>query len=99
MATKRRGKARMKAAEYEDKCLRRMDEIEGEMEVINDKKDAKWRRLRKQRIAIEARVRNTIKDESVNELNQTLNKVIKATLILTEAALPSHRVDSFLKDI
>ena len=59
----------MKAADYENKCLNRLDELSGEMNDINDKKDAKWRRLRKQRIAIEARVRNSNKDQSLNQQN------------------------------
>ena len=69
------------------------------MDVINDKKDAKWRKLRKQRIATQARMRNCNKSENVAEQNQMLNKVIKATLALTGAVLPQYQVNGFLNDV
>ena len=58
MQTKPRGKTKMQVDKYEQRCQKQLDQLSQKMNAISDKKDAEWLRLRKRKIACEARLRS-----------------------------------------
>ena len=46
MKSKPRGKEKMQFNQYEQKCLKQIDQISRKMNAISDKKDKEWLRLR-----------------------------------------------------
>ena len=53
----------MKMQDYESKCQAHIDQLSDQMAVINDKKNIMWLKLRKQKVAYKARLRNRQKKE------------------------------------
>ena len=56
------------------------------MDAIDNKQDSEWKRLRKQRIAYEARLRNRIfkskRDEKIQQMDLIIENVISMALQL-----------------
>ena len=64
------------------------------MEIIGDKKDAEWQRLRKQKIAYQARLRNRQKRQSALDQAALTDQVIE---MLKEEALKTVSGQSYQK--
>ena len=69
------------------------------MSEINDRKDPEWLKLRKQKIAYEARLRNRLCEKKRSDRNFTVDQVMKATVNLTIAMLPQDKVSEFMAEI
>ena len=48
----------MQVDAYEKRCQKKFDQLSRKMNAIADKKDKEWLKLRQQKIAYEARLRN-----------------------------------------
>ena len=69
------------------------------MSEINDRKDPEWLRLRKQKIAYEARLRNRLSEKKRSDRNFTVDQVMKAAVNFTVAMLPPDKVSEFKAQI
>ena len=69
------------------------------MSEINDRKDPEWLRLRKQKIAYEARLRNRLSEKKRSDRNCTVDQVMKAAVNFTIAMLPPDKVSEFKAQI
>ena len=73
LKTKPRGKKASEVVKYEQKCQQQIDQINRKMDAIANKKDKEWLKLRKQRIACEARLRNRRSEANKNSQLPMLN--------------------------
>jgi len=89
----------MQVDAYEKRCQKKFDQLNRKMNAIADKKDKEWLKLRQQKIAYEARLRN--RRNETNQVKQLtgLDDVIKSALALTASLLDDDQLYDFKKEI
>ena len=88
---RRSGKKKAKISDYRAKCHAKLVELDAQMELIGNKKDAEWKKLRKQRIAYQARLRNRFNEHSTLEKITQVTDVTKMVLQMALALLPDSQ--------
>ena len=82
MKTKPRGKAKMQVEKYEQRCKKQLEQISQKMNAISNRKDAEWLKLRKTKIACEARLRSRRSEANKAVQLPTLDLVVMEALSL-----------------
>ena len=103
--SKPRGKTKSNASDYQEKCNTKLKILKEKMEAIGDKKNLQWQKLRKQKIAYEARLRNRMHEDSRKKQVLQAPAVSKALLKMALAVLPPekqlelrHRISTEVQD-
>ena len=69
------------------------------MDAIGNKKDSEWKRLRKQRIAYEARLRNRMSKSKRNDQIQQMDLVIENVISMALQLCPSDNLKALKSDL
>lgn len=69
------------------------------MASINDKKDAEWQRLRKQKISYQARLRNRQAKENVIDQATLIEKVLEVIVNDSASTIPAEKIKAFYSAI
>ena len=97
--TKPRGKTKMQVDKYEQRCQKQLDQLNKKMNAINNKKDAEWLKLRKRKIACEARLRSRRSEATRTVQLPMLDQVLMEALSLAQAVIAPNQLADLKADL
>ena len=99
MKTKPRGKAKMQVEKYEQRCKKQLEQISQKMNAISNKKDSEWLKLRKTKIACEARLRSRRSEATRTVQLPILDRVLMEALSLAQAVVAPDQLADLKADL
>ena len=99
LKTKPRGKTKMQVDKYEVKCQKQLEQLNQKMKAIDNKKDREWLKLRKRKIACEARLRGRQSEAIRVKQLPMLDLMLQKALALTQELIGPDQLIDFKADL
>ena len=99
LKTKPRGKTKMQVDKYEVKCQKQLEQLSQKMKAIGNKKDREWLKLRKRKIACEARLRGRQSEAIRVKQLPMLDLMLQKALALTQELIGPDQLIDFKADL
>lgn len=87
-----RGKPQIATSDYLRKCRTQIAKLDSQMASINDRKNPEWLRLRKQKIAYQARLRNRETQAKIVDQTVIMEKVIEKIVSEAVQLIPAEKL-------
>ena len=89
----------MQVDKYEQRCQKQLDQLTQKMNAIADKKNAEWLKLRKRKIACEARLRSRRSEATRTVQLPILDRVLMEALSLAQAVIAPDQLADLKADL
>ena len=89
----------MQVDKYEVKCQKQLEQLTQKMKAIGNKKDREWLKLRKRKIACEARLRSRHSEAFRIKQLPMLDLVIQEALALTQDLIAPDQLHDLKSDL